>query len=149
MKLLITCLSICISFTCFSQTDTSVNYLVIRIDELYDNNSLVDYYVIRAEGGCNAAKEIYGLKAYNNKKKAMNEGGIFYPDKKNSVYPYFNYFHSTTEILNYLSKNGWQLVTIYSDTVTGYNTATTSNGDSVSVPTVGYRPIFCFKKVKN
>jgi hypothetical protein len=146
MKLIITFIFICKGLTSFSQTDTITSYVIIRIGIQYDNTNLKTYYLIKAELGCDEAKEIYGLKAYNNKKKAMNEGGLFYPDKKDSVYPYFNYFHSTTEILNYMAKNGWGLSAVYNDTFSDYNIERTGNGDLVPVATVVTRPVFCFKK---
>jgi hypothetical protein len=140
MKLIITCLFIYLSLTSFSQTDTSTNYLFVRIGMEYDNTSLKNYYLINAERGCDNAREIYDLKAYNNKKKAINEGGVFYPAKKDSVYPYFNYFNSATEILNYMAKNGWGLLIIH-------NEMTTNRDDWFPLATaVGTRPLFCFKK---
>jgi hypothetical protein len=146
MKLIITCLFISISLTSLCQINTNTYYLLIRVNQLYDNTNLTTYYSIRPEAGCDGAKEIYGLKAYNNKKKAINEGGLFYPGKKDSAYPYFNYFHSTTEILNYMSKNGWELTAVYNDTFSDYNIERTGNGDLVPVATVATKPVFCFKK---
>ena len=83
---------------------------------------------------------------YDDKKKAINTDAVFYTDRGDSTKPIYNYFYSSTEILNYLSKKGFTLVTIYNNIFSNYIYENNGKGESVPITTVGSRPVFCFKK---
>ena len=94
-----------ISFKVYSQQNASNSYLLIRITGLYDYTAERNFYTINAEGGCTDAQEIYGLKKFNAKKNALNTESYFYNNHSDSINNYYNYFLSTTEALNFISKN--------------------------------------------
>lgn len=131
---------------CFSQQDSSANYLLLRFDYNYDNTMGRGFYSIKAESGCEAANEIYSLKMYDYKKNAVNSEASFYYNIKVKTSNIYNYFLSATEALNYLSKNGWTLFSVYTEAFSGYDNQRTGNGDIVPVATISSRPVFCFKK---
>ncbi len=131
---------------CFSQQDTSATYLLIRIEYKYDNTMGRSFCSIKAERGCEAANEIYSLKTYDYKKNAVNAEAPFYYNisvKTNNIY---NYFLSATEALNFLSKNGWTLFSVYTETFSGYNNQTSSSGEIIPITSISSRPVYCFTK---
>jgi hypothetical protein len=146
MKFLLSCILVFITLTSYAQTKTDTNYLLLHIVGSYDNTNKRNYLIINAEIGCDAAVDIYKLKVYDNKKQAINNDAVFYTDKTDSLKEMYNYFYSSTEILNYLSKKGFTLVTVYNDIFSSYNNQRNSNGDLVPITTVSSRPVFCFKK---
>ncbi len=145
MKFLLSFIFIYISLLSFGQTKTEISYLLLHIDGSYDNTNNRNYLIINAEIGCDAAIDIYKLKVYDNKRKAINTDAVFYTDRIDSIKPIYNYFYSSTEILNYLSKKGFTLVTIYNDIFSDYKNEGI-NGNFFPITTVGSRPVFCFKK---
>jgi hypothetical protein len=59
----------------------------------------------------------------------------------------YNYFYTTTEALNFLSKKGFILVTIYIDILSGFTSKEGGfNTGYVPITTVSSKPVFCFKK---
>lgn len=131
---------------CFAQTKTDPSYLLLYIDQEYDVVNKRNYRTINAEVGCDAAIDIYKLMVYDNKKNAKNIEASFYTDRNDSAKLIYNYFFSATEILNYLAKKGFVLVTIYNDIFSDYRYKDNGKGESVPITTVGSRPVFCFKK---
>jgi hypothetical protein len=131
---------------CFSQQVPAANYLLIRVDNNYDYTMERSFYSIKAESGCEGANEIYSLMKYDFKKNAVNDKASFYYNVLANTSNIYNYFLSTTELLNYLSKNGWTLFSVYSETFSGYDNQRTGNGEIVPVTTISSRPVFCFKK---
>ena len=146
MKILLSYILVFTTLINYAQTKTDTNYLILRIDQVYDNTKFNNYYIIKAEIGCDAAGDIYKLKEYINKKNFKNIDAVFYTDKTDSLKALYNYFYSSTEILNYLSEKGFTLVTIYNDIFSGDKNVSLPNGDLVPITTVGSRPVFCFKK---
>ena len=131
---------------CVAQEKKSTNYLLIRIQIEYDNSNKRSFYVINAEDGCDAAKNIfYSLKKYNYKKSAINNDGIFYYNHSDTTEALYNYFLSTPEALNFIANNGFALVSIYTETFSGSDVAKSANGE-FPITTVSSRPVFCFKK---
>lgn len=122
------------------------DYLLVRIEGVYDNTAQKTVFIINAEGGSDAASNIYALKKYNFKKGAINPPGGFYYDLKEASDSVYNYFLTPTEALNFLSKKGWVLLSVYTEAFSGYNNQTTSTGEIVPVTTVSSRPVFCLRR---
>src|SRR5262245_36783916 len=90
-------ISLLISSAIYSQNKFS--YIVIKIDGLYDYERSRNFLKINAENGNPIASEIYGLREYRSAKKAINTGASFYSEKSDTTSIYFNYFLTTTEIM--------------------------------------------------
>lgn len=134
-----------ISCNAHSQQKDTNSYLLIRITGLYDYTAERNFYTIIAEGGCDDAKEIYALKKFNDKKTALNTENSFYYNHSDTIKNYYNYFLTSTEALNFISKKQWVLVSIYSETFSGSDLVRSGN-DYVPLTTVSSRPVFCFKR---
>lgn len=130
----------------YAQVNKTTEYLLVRIESIFDNTTQKNAFIINAEFGCDSASSIYSLKRYDFKKNAVNSEGNFYYNKKSSMPNLFNYFLSTTEALNFLSHQGWILSSIYTETFSGYDNQRSGNGEIVPVTTISSRPVFCFKK---
>ena len=102
-------------------------------------------FIINAESGCEAAKNIYSLKKYNFKKNAHNDGGSFYIDHNDTTNNFYNYFFSTTEALNFIAHNGFELISTYVEIFSGYDTQKGTTGD-FPITTLSSGSVFCFKK---
>ena len=146
MKLIIIAFLIGCAHFSFGQQKELAKYLLFRIDALVDVNGKDYYYAINAERGCDSAEKIYELKKYDNKKNALNNEGSFYHKEKDTVNNLYNYFLSPTEALNFLSKSGWTLFSIYTEVLSGYDNQRSGAGEIVPITTVYSRPVFCFKK---
>ena len=146
MKLIIIAFLICLTKFSYGQENGITNFLLVRIDAQLDVNGKNYYYVINADGGCEAARHIYALIKYDNKKTAVNNEALFYNKEKDTVNNLYNYFISQTEALNFLSRTGWTLFTIYTEVFSGYDNQRNGAGEIVPITTVSSRPVFCFKK---
>ena len=140
---------LCLNFTlfCFAQEKVATSYLVIIIETQKDYS--MDRYgcTIIAEGGCDAAKSIYALKKYNFKKDAVNNESSFYYNQTDTATGLYNFFLSPTEALNFMSKNGWTLFYVYSETSSGWTVEKNGSGsESFPITTISSRPVFYFKK---
>jgi len=142
---LIFLLSLLVQYS-FGQDKTQLNYLLVRIESVFDNTNQRNCYVINAENGCDVAKDIYSLKKYDFKKNAINSDGIYYYNQKNTARNLYNYFLSATEALNFLSYSGWTLLTTYTEIFSGYDNQRNGAGEIIPITTVSSRPVFCFKK---
>lgn len=132
--------------TAYVQGQERNDYLLVRIEAVYDNTAQKNVFIINAEAGSEAASNIYALKKYNFRKNAINPPGTFYYESKEAGDSLYNYFLTPTETLNFLFKKGWVLLSVYTETFSGYNNQTTSTGEIVPVTTVFSRPVFCFRK---
>jgi hypothetical protein len=120
------------------------NYLLVRIDGFVNTDGKTYYYTINAEGGSDAAGKLYALKKYNPKKEARNNEAAFYYQEKDTASALYNFFGSPTEALNYLSKSGWKLFSVYTEVGSGYDTQRGGNGDLFPITTISSRPVFVF-----
>lgn len=133
----------------YSQEKAVMAYLLVRIETEYKSVPQYVYYTINAEGGCDEAAKFYSFKKFNPKKDAVNAGAAFYPEETDTSKTYYNYFKSTTLALNFILKNGWELLAVYSETSSGSNLVQNGNGsEMLPVTTVSSHPVFCFKKIK-
>jgi len=130
----------------FGQEQGITNYLLVRFEAAFDNTNKKDFYIINAEGGCDGAEKIYSLKKYDYTKNAINSGGSFYYQKKDAINNLYNYFLSPTEALNFLSRSGWSLFSIYTEVFSGYDNQRNGAGEIIPITTVSSKPVFCFKK---
>lgn len=147
MKTIFTMLFYCMSAAVFSQEKTQAQYLLVRIDGGYNKPAKQYYSMINAEPGCDSAGIFYGLKKFDVKKDAVNTEAVLYPGKNDSVHLYYNYFSTPTQALNFISKNGWELVNIYTETFSGSTIADNGNIEQrYPITTVSSRPVYCFKK---
>lgn len=147
MKTIFTSLLLLISSVVFSQGKVVNQYLLVRIDVNYNKLAKQYYCIINAESGCDSAELFYSLKKFDTKKDADNAGAILYPGKNDSVKLYYNYFSSPTQVLNFISNNGWELVTVYTETSSGSAIADNGNIEQrYPITTVSSRPVYCFKK---
>jgi hypothetical protein len=146
MKKLILFLLICKAQIALSQEKGLTNYLLIRVIANFDSINQRIYFVIDAENGCEAANDIYSLKKYKLTKMAVNNEAMLYHLSKDTTGSIYNYFLSTTEILNFLSHKGWNISAIYPELFTELATSKNNIGEYVSAPAVTSRPVFCFKK---
>lgn len=89
----------------FAQLPQKFSYLVVNINKSQDKVENRDYYVIDAEQDNANAASIYALARYSNKAAKKNEADT-------SSQPY-NYFKSIGEALNFLDRQGWQLLSVY------------------------------------
>lgn len=124
----------------FGQTANVVSYLQIRFEKNYDEKQGTTYYTLQAENGCDSAIRIYSLLHYNGKKNALNSRGGFYHVTKDRAGEIYNYFVSPTEGLNFLSGEGWTLVSTYNDV------SSRSNWDNSTVTAISSRTVFVFRK---
>jgi hypothetical protein len=145
MKLIIAFLLIGLTSFSYGQEKGITNFLLVRIDAKVDVNGKSYYYVINAESNCDAAAQVYALIKYNDKKNAVNDKNLFYYKEKDTVNNLYNYFVSPTEALNFLSRAGWTLFNIYTETFSGYDNQKNGTGESIPITTVSSRPVYCFK----
>ena len=147
MKIIVCFLFLSVTLSSLSQENTPCSYLLVRIENPFDNTMNRSYCSINAEPGCGAANFLYTLKSYNAKKNAVNADRSFYynhADTSNNIY---NYFVSATEAINYIASKGWYLFAVYTDTYSGYTTEDNGhNGEPFPITTVSSKPVFCFKK---
>lgn len=129
-----------------SQGTPTKNYLMVRLDQQYDNANWRPYYIMYSDVCCDSANEIYTLIKYDNRKKAVNTDGIFYNHYNEDSTNLYNYFLSPAEMLYYLTKKGWVLFSIYSETSSGNENLNNGKGESVPVTTVSSRPVYYFIK---
>ena len=146
LKSLFICVSLLSFYSSYSQLNDTSTYLLVRFERFFDNTNQRAYYLINPERGCEEAASIYSLIKYDSKKNAVNTSGKFYFNNRNITDSLYNYFLSPTEGLNYMSKIGWNLISIFTETLSGSNNERTGSGELVPVITVSSRPIFCFKK---
>lgn len=101
------------------QTNNATSYLKIRFEKLNDKVHSRSYYLIKAEGGSDSTARIYSLikYSYNFRDKTIDTPGDFYYLTKAPTDKLYNYFLSETEGLNYLLKEGWSLITAYSEAI--------------------------------
>jgi hypothetical protein len=112
-------------------------YILLRIQEDFDKENQRSYSKIIPDGWCEGANEIYGLQLYINRRGAENKVATVYHNRVDSSQKFYNYFWSPTEALNFMSANGWNLVSIISSNST--------DGGSF-IPTIISRQVFCFYK---
>ena len=143
--ILVTASILIFSTSLFSQADSRVTYIIIRLDGLWDYTRNKNFIKINAEAGNPAASEIYNLKEYVSAKKAVNPGASFYAEKNDTASVYFNYFLTATEIMQFLADHNWQLITVNTEITSSYDNI--QSGDKlVPVPRVFSRPVYYFKK---
>ena len=135
-QILLFATSFCFCFVTFSQSSKTA-YLSLMVD------GMDGYYKINADTGSLYAKEIYNLIEY--KKKGTNGEAIYYSKDKNDAKPYYNYFSTKTEALQFLADNNWQLVTVSNEVYSDY-TYERFDGKLLPVTRVLSRPIYYFKK---
>lgn len=145
MQLLLVLTSSLFVFSASGQTEHPESYLLVRIERAYDNTNQRAYFSINAEKGCEDAYAIYSLLKYDNRKNADNRA-MFYHAVKKSTDSLYNYFLSPTEVLNYIAKLGWGLVSVFTETSSGYDHQRNGSGDLVPITTITSRPVFCFKR---
>jgi hypothetical protein len=121
-----------------AQTATKVSYLVIKIEQRYDTDNT--YYVIAAEAGNAAAKDIYRLVTYRPGKYSLNQPA-FYQVRTDTSTVFYNCFANTTEALSFLAERNWELVTVGSEISSGYSTYY-----SYPYTTISSTPVYYFKK---
>ena len=121
------------------------NYLLIRFTNAYDFTFGRTYYLIEAEPGAAKAGELYQLKRYNFFRKANNTEAKLYTDNPQADSLY-NYFISPTEGLGFMTKNGWTLVTIFTETSSDSKNVTIDGTRSFPVTTINSRTVYCFRK---
>jgi hypothetical protein len=127
---------------------TENHYLLVRIDVFVNTNGKDYYYTINAEGGSDLAGKLYSLKKYSAKKEAQNNEAAFYHQVKDTAASLYNFFVSPTEALNYISKSGLNLFSIYTEISSGYDSQRSGSGDIIPITTVSSRPVFVFTNNK-
>ena len=145
MKLIIIVFLIGLTKNSFGQKQGTINYLLVRFEANFDNTNKKNFYQINAEIGCDTAEKIYSLKKYDYRKNAINSGGSFYYQEKDATNNLYNYFLSPTEALNFLSRLGWSLFSIYTEVYSGYDNQRKSTGEIIPITTVSSNTVFCFK----
>jgi hypothetical protein len=140
--------ALCIWGHAHAQLGNAYTYLVLRITNVYDNNLKKNYSFINADGGCAEAATIYALKPYRPQKGALNEGASFYTQSKGNADTLFNYFSNTTEALHFLTKQGWELVTVIPEIGSGSDKVLGGDGLTyVPITTVYSGAVYYFKKM--
>lgn len=131
-----------------AQSVNAYTYLVLRITNAYDNNLKKNYSFINADGGCAEAAAIYALKPYRPQKGALNEGAVFYAQRQGNADTLFNHFSNTTEALHFITKQGWELVTVIPEIGSGSDKVLGGDGLTyVPITTVYSAPVYYFKKM--
>lgn len=146
MKNIFLALFVFLSQAVFAQEKINESYLVVRFSVVYDNTMQRNFVEINAEAGCDTAFDIYELPKYNPKKNVVNDEAGFYYNKNFKPVKFYNYFLSVTEAINFLVNRGWVLVTVYSDTFSGYTNERDGQGNLTPVTTITSAPVFLFKK---
>ena len=126
-----------------SQTTKKVTYLIVRIDYDYNKSSESPFYKIYAEQGNPFAKEVYALIPFKTDKKAINTGGAYYYERTDTSKVFYNYFKNVTEAFLFLSENNWELVNIYTQITSSYET---TSGGNYPYTTVSSYPVYYFRK---
>src|SRR6478735_2024665 len=98
-----------------SQAQRPEKYLLVRFADAYDFTFARTYYMLEAEPGADKSEGVYQLKRYNFFRKANNTLAKLYTNEPQADSLY-NYFISPTEGLNFMIKNGWTLVSIFTET---------------------------------
>lgn len=132
-------------YSSFSQNSNKKTYLIVRIEYDFDKPADTPFYKIVAEPGNPYAKEIYGLTSYNTGKRAVNNDGIYFSSKSETSKVFYNYFKNPTMALLFLSENNWELITIYNQVTSSYDTKTVS-GENYPYTTVSSYPVYYFRK---
>src|SRR5438105_11958045 len=149
MKLLSIFLSILFScISCLGQTHEKESYLILRLNEKYDQTNKNSYFYISADSYNDYAKEIYDLVPFNKEPYENNSGISFFFKKTDSSDFFYNYFRSQTEALKFLSRKQWQLLSVISEINSGYEKERVGE-NYVSYTTVSSRPIYYFIKIVN
>ena len=91
-------------------------YLVVRLQQQYDDVNKNQYWKIVSDHGNPNASDIYALLPYPNGIGKAPYGVHFYNENKNDRPPFYNYFKSPTIALNYLVQNSWHLMSVVTET---------------------------------
>jgi hypothetical protein len=134
-----------LSLKSYSQAEKIPAYLIITIIEKYDYNKEKYALTIQAESGANKEDIVYKLIPYNFKANAKNSNGNFYSNNSNDN-DIYNYFTTTTEILNFMGKNGWDLLTINNIINSTYTNEINGTGGTVPITKIESTPRYYFTK---
>ena len=145
MKAIIFCLLLISLFNASAQEKPKNNYLIIRIKIERDFSMSRYGCSIIAEGGSDSAKSIYNLKEYNFRKNANNSEHSFYFNSIDTATALYNFFNTPTEALNFMAKNGWTLLFVYSETTSGYEQQEGSESKLFPITTIASSPVYYLK----
>jgi hypothetical protein len=101
-----------ITMSVFSQQQKRINYLTIWFEKKYNYTAKHYYHLMIAELGNAGVPEVSSLVVYKSERNLKNNEVYFYSEFNDSAKAYYNYFTNPTAALEYLSKHGWQLVSV-------------------------------------
>ena len=131
----------------YSQNNAKTTYSIIRIETAYDYSKETYFRKIVAESITQYSKEIGNLISYNNQKKATNTGATFYSARNDTTSAYFNYFSNTTEAIQFMANNHWQLISIYNEISSNYENIREAVGEKlITMTKITSRPVYYFRK---
>lgn len=99
------------TFPGFSQQKT-IKYLTVWFERKVDYQADQYYHLMLAEVGNYYPPEILNLAIYKSGTDLKNKNIFFYHQKNDTAKYFYNYFSNPTAALEYLGKNGWQLVSV-------------------------------------
>ncbi len=134
-----------ISSSLLAQKQEASTYLVVRLPYTYDANNKNYFFKIQSDWGAPNAQEIYNLKEYANQKGAVNNLACTYYNKTDTCTQFYNYFVNTSDALNFLAKNGWQVVSVYSEIFSDYKNERGPDG-LMPITTVSSSPVYVIRK---
>ena len=127
-------LSICVQ----AQEAKKYSYLLVRIVPYSGKGDR--YFVIEAEPGNKFAKEIYQLVTFKPGKYFLNQPA-FYQARNDTNTVFYNCFVNTTEALNFLSEQKWELLSVTSEVSSSWSVY---SGNPYT--TVTSSPVYYFRK---
>lgn len=132
------------TFPGFSQQKT-IKYLTVWFERKVDYQADQYYHFMLAEVGNYYPPEIFNLVIYKSERDLKNKDVFFYHNQNDTAKYFYNYFSNPTAALEYLGKNGWQLVSVMSQVTSGRDHEY-SNDMKIPVATVSSYPKYFLKK---
>jgi len=129
-----------------AQSSSKYTYLVVRIPNVHDRRLDTVYSMINAENGNPHAQEIYGLKTFARNKDVFWYTQNFYSHRTDSSKTFYNFFGNTTEALQFMADNGWELVSVNND-IHSSNDIYVSGNLNLPYTNIQASPVYYFRKV--
>ena len=130
----------------YTQKNPKFTYAIVSVNSNYDKWNKKTWYNINAESIARYSPEITSLVKYNDEKGAINPLATFYYERKDTTSPYFNYFLSAVEAIQFLVDNQWQLVTVNNVIASDYDNVSGPDSKYIPITKVTSRPVYYFKK---
>ena len=128
-----------------AQSSAKHSYLIVPIPRLYNQGIDSVYSIIEAERGNPYAREVYALLPFYSGQNVLGTMENFYSRRTDTSRLFFNFFENTTEAIQFLSENGWELFSVSNDIRSASDTHE-SGGLYLPYTTIVASPVYYFRK---